>query len=425
MIGVQQAGDVECKQVLLVDGKNSNTSYNLIGMFVDLTIYEDIFSPILTGYIALIESQNLIQTLPIVGGEEYLVIDFVTPSLDTHISKTFVITGVGLREHGDKKNSYVLEFISYEGFIDLNTRYAETFTGNTSTLLNQVFTKSFNSAITNSDTSNNNIKFVSPYWGALKVCNYITSHATTANSKILTPDYLFWQTCQSHNFKSLSNLWSQTPIQDYVFDKDTLRVDIGDGKTVRNIDREYKSVLKLKFVEHQDYMKNMINGAYNHHTFSANLFNKNFNRRDYNILNDFGKTSHASKYPLMSQKANISQTSGLHSIKHTMSNLFDGVSDINDEIIAKRVSILAQLETFKLNIDVHGRTDIQTGQVINFWLNPFKTLDESDKFNPINFDTLYSGKYLITALAHRFTMVKHQITMQVVKDSSYTAVVSQ
>ena len=203
---IMQAGDVEFLRLEIIDTKNNNVRYNLLGSFVDFTIYEDIFSPVLTGYVALVESQNLITEIPIVG-EELLLAEFRTPGRDP-ISCLFHISEIGIREHNDKKNAYTLELISYEGFKDLNLRFSSAYHGNTSEMAKNFYMKVFNKELY-ADVSDNRIKFVSPYWGPLKIINHIASKAVYPNTKMITPDYLFYQTSSGqHKFKSLSNLTS-------------------------------------------------------------------------------------------------------------------------------------------------------------------------------------------------------------------------
>ena len=414
--GIQQAGDVELKQLYLVDTKNKNTHYNLLGIMVDFTVYEDIYKPFLSGYIALIESVNLISTLPILGGEQ-LVAEFVTPGLTKSKTCIFVVTSVNVREADDKTNMYTLELISYEGYIDLNTKVSSAHYGNTTELIKSVFTKFFKTSKLEVEASAGVIKFVSGYWSPLKVINYITSKALFPNNKISTPNFLFWQTSSGHKFRSLSSLFRQPPVIEYVFDKNPARTHLNDGTSTRNITREYATVKTLDFVYSQDYIKNMMSGAYNHRVFGVNLFNKTVNVSTYSILNDFSKTIHTDPFPL--NTANISTSSGMHSFRNTFPNLFDNVNDISDDIYAKRLSLLAQLDTWTLNITVHGRTDIEAGMSCALWLNNFRSVDASDKFSADTYDKLYSGRYLITAIANRFTQAKHSMTMEIIKDSGH------
>lgn len=413
--GILQAGDVEFKVLEIIDTKNNNTRYNLLGSFIDFTIYEDLFSPVLTGYVALVESQNFISTIPIVG-EELLYAEFQTPGRDT-LKCTFYITEVGVREHNDKKNAYTLELVSYEGFKDLNMRFSSAYYGNTGELAKSFYKKVFDKEL-DADMADNRIKFVSPYWGPLKILNHIASKAIFPNTQMITPDYLFYQTNKGHKFKSLSKLLSAETFTDYYFDKNPTRVHDDAGKSVRDIDREYRNIIDLTFVSSQNFVSSMINGAYNHRLYSMDLLRKKMGVKAYSYSSDFKKTTHTDVNPITTLQA--TRFSGLHTVKHKFPYLFDNVDDIGDEIAAKRISLLAQLESFKINVVVHGRTDMEVGKVVNVWMNQFKSVDDKDINTSDTYDKLYSGKYLITAVQHRFTQAKHQMNMQCVKTSVFT-----
>lgn len=419
--GVQTAGDVEFKRLDLIDTKNKNACYNLLGAFIDFTVYEDLFSPVLTGYIALVESQNLIEMLPIVG-EEQIYAEFSTPSLGT-IKCTFQVTKVGLREHGDKKNSYTLDLISSEGYIDLSNRFSKSYSGNTGTLMSSVYKSTFGNPLIDADISDNTIKFISPYWSPLKILNHITSKAIYPNNNIITPNYLFYQTCFGHKFKSLTTLLNQSPFMTYVFDKNPSRTRLSDGTSTRDINREYSEIQDLTFIASPDFIKNMINGAYNHNVYNVDLFNKSYSTKSYSISDDFSKTAHTDAFRLSTYVPPAS--SGLRTVRPTYTNLFDGITDISADIAAKRTSLLAQLETWKLGIVVPGRTDMSVGMVVNVMLNKFKTVDMTDTHSSDTTDKIYSGKYLITAIQHRFTMSKHSMNIELVKDAAFTAITVQ
>lgn len=415
--GIQQAGDVEIKSLFLIDDRKK-IKYNLLAYIVDLTIYEDLFSPVLSGYCALVESQNLISLLPIVGGE-MLYIELATPGLSTIRLQT-QITKIGIREHQDKKNAYTLDFISYEGYVDAQKRISKAYFGNTSDIVNKVYETEFKNKLIDIDQADNLIKFVSPYWSPMRIINHATARAVYPNNRMVTPNYLFYQTIQGHKLKSLTTLLTAPIKTELFFDKHPARKHLIDGTSVRDIDREYKTIKELTFVASQDFLKNSLNGAFNHRVFGVDLLTKKFSLNTYSYTNEFEKSKHTDRNPL--NVLPISKESGLLSIYHTYSNLFNGVKDISAEIVAKRISLLAQLETWKLDVIIHGKTDYEVGQTVFVWLNPFKSADETDKYTGDNYDKIYSGKYLITAIQHRFTNTKHQINMQLIKDSSFTEI---
>ena len=78
--------------------------------------------------------------------------------------------------------------------------------------------------------------------------------------------------------------------------------------------------------------------------------------------------------------------------------------------------MLANLDYMSLELEIHGRTDLVVGDVIDLRLQNFAsaihgTTQEDDKL-----DALWSGHYMITEMQHRLSVNRHKIIMRVSKD---------
>ena len=179
--------------------------------------------------------------------------------------------------------------------------------------------------------------------------------------------------------------------------------------------REYQTIKQLYYINSQDFRENTLNGALSHKVYGVNLLRKEFNSKVYNLKDDFNKSEHLEGSPIISSSAIINDN-GLISNRNFAPNLFNGVDDKSNDIIAKRISLLGQLELFKIDIVVAGRTDIEVGMTIDFQMNQFDETDTTEKSIP-KIDPYYSGYYLITAIQHRISQSRHLMTMQIVKES--------
>lgn len=416
--GVSIAGELSLKRIFIHDAKRLK-KYNIYAAFLEMDIYEDIFSSCLSGTITIVEATNLIFEIPLLG-DEMLEIEYSTPSLESTdtIKKTFSITKVDQREHGgDKKNVYVLHFISKEGLIDLNSKISRSYEGNPHEIVKKIFNTELkvNDEV-EVDDSDGKIKFISPYWSPFKCINYATSRCMTPNTKSIAPNFLFYQTMKKFKLKSLSNLFSQQSFTTYFFDKNPARAQGVNLTSVPDIDRQYSSIKELYFINSQDYIDNISNGSLSHKVYGVDLLRKNFSTKTYRIDRDFAKSSHLDKFPIISPEAVISDH-GLFQMRTTSPQLFDGIADKADDLLVKRISLLGQLDLFKLDIVVPGRTDIEVGMVVDFELNQFRETDDEEKLEK-KIDPYYSGRYLITAIQHRLTQTRHLMTMQIVKEST-------
>jgi len=411
--GIQVAGDVEITGVWLYDTKNNNLGHNLFNIFTDIRIFESIHTAKMNGYIVLNENQNLISSIPIVG-HELLKMEFKTPGMKA-FTVNFVVTGIGMKEHKDKMLAYAINFISVKTYKALNNRISKAYYGNPSDIAKDVYKKAFDQDLLDVDKSDNNIKFVSPFWDPLTILDHVSDFAMLPNQKITTPNYLFYETHTGHKFKSLSTLFRQAPTTVFVFNKNPARLHLDDGSSTRNITMEYANIIDLEFIDAPCIIKRTLTGAENSKVFSMNLLSKEVDISAYTASVDFNKTVHTDERPITNLV--MANNAGLYATRPIFPQLFDGVSDYSADIQSKRVAMLSQLETFKLNITVHGRTDIEVGQMIFLILGNFKTVDNLSATTE-GYDPIYSGKYLITKISHAFTMAKHQMTMEIVKDSA-------
>ena len=166
------------------------------------------------------------------------------------------------------------------------------------------------------------------------------------------------------------------------------------------------------------FIKNTLTGAFNHQLYTVDLFTKKVGLKTYSYKDEFSNTVHTNDYPLTPK---FVPNVGLHSVQITNTNGFTGITDASADILSKRIPLLAQLETFKLNIVIPGNSDLEVGKMIGIFLPLNKTLDKTDILAD-NYDEIYSGNYLITAISHRFTMSKYFQNLQVIKDSSLSQI---
>ena len=83
---INYPGEVYVETIELVT--STGRSVDLSSLFRDISLFEDMFSTSMSGYVLIEDALNLIEELPIVG-EEYLNISLRTPTLKREIKKSF------------------------------------------------------------------------------------------------------------------------------------------------------------------------------------------------------------------------------------------------------------------------------------------------------------------------------------------------
>jgi hypothetical protein len=113
---LRQAGDVNIGYVRITSMAN-NTFFNIKNQVITIQVYEDMFSPFMTGSLIIKDSLDLINALPF-SGMEYLEMEIFTPTIDTELKDQGIIKGkfyiykITEREYiADKQLVYQLHFI--------------------------------------------------------------------------------------------------------------------------------------------------------------------------------------------------------------------------------------------------------------------------------------------------------------------------
>ena len=103
--GVAFAGDVTINAIELVAG---GSKIDIREQVLSIELFEDIFSPFITGKVAITDSQDLINRMPLIG-QELIQIDIQTPEMDQSKFKgTFYIFKMTERMSlGDTETGYV------------------------------------------------------------------------------------------------------------------------------------------------------------------------------------------------------------------------------------------------------------------------------------------------------------------------------
>lgn len=408
---INGAGDIEIKQIDLV-GKYSTTS--LVGLYTEVQIFEDIFSPFITGTITITESFDLINKLPLIG-EEFLILDLTTPGFEKRIKGRFYVfkcsEKVAIR---DKLSGYTLSFISIDAVNDLNIRLNNAWSGFCSDIAFRLIAKDKAGVQTekpiNIEDTINGIKFVCNNWSPVKAINYVAEKSVNKDG---ISSYLFFENRDGFNFVSLHTLYQGNTIQDFIFDNYE-RTETNVGDTIRDIEQDYKRITSMSMPDGFDFIDRLSKGMFTSNLTSYDMVTKRFKRQYFSYQEEFNKIPHLNKFPLNSTEIVSAPDSLVYNkIKHTaMHNGFDDVS--NSDKFLFRLSALANTQGFKLRVETLGRTDYTVGKVIS--LKTFRLESVNDKSNDL-VDPTYTGKYLISAVKHNIGGNTHTCTLELIKDS--------
>lgn len=408
------AGDVNIDKIRIVTP--TGFFQDIAAQVITIHVYEDLFSPFISGSLILKESLDLINLFPFIG-EEYLELEISTPTLQSNnIKGKFHIYKMTNREIvGDRSMVYQLHFISVESLSDLNKKISKSFAGKISDLVSKFITDQYDGLESKKavfvEPTLNNTKYVSNYWSPVQNITYLCEQAVNQNK---TPDFLFFENRDGFYFMSLESLYAGGLFQEFVYDKYT-RDDLPNGGSVRNVQEDYKRILDITIPVGFDYIDRIRSGMISSKMITYDITKKTYATKNYNMFQRFDQQNHLNKFPINSSRSVFRNNAAILTKSKAFGSM-TGFGDVTDaKSIQERTSLMKLAEANKLEITVPGRADYTVGQKISVILNKMEPISNDDADIT---DKMFSGFYIIAAINHVITKQNHECVMEVIKESS-------
>lgn len=408
------AGDVTLDKVNVI---SANGLYqDITAQILSIQIFEDMFSPFITGKLVVRESLDLINLFPFVG-EETLELQISTPSLEnSKISSKFYIFKMTNRDMmGDRVVAYELHFSSTDSIIDINKSISRAFSGKISDIAKTILTD-INWGLQvqkplNIEETSNNLKYVSNFWSPIKNLYHLVDIATNKNK---SPTYLFFENREGYNFVSLESLFKQEVMQEFTKDN-YIRDELSSGGSVKDLQKDYQRIETITVPVAFDYLSRVRSGMFGSKQYYVDYTGKRIGSKNFDLLKTYEKRGHLNKYPLASKKT-IYRYNTKIDVVPKMNSSFYGYSDTsNAAMMQERMSVFKQIESTRLEITVPGRLDYTVGKKVKLNMPRISPISKGDTDTE---DKTFSGNYLIAAINHYIDRERHVSIMELVKDST-------
>lgn len=465
---LQKPGDVVYNEVLLIS--EGAGIIDIKDYVVEINIYEDLFSPCLHGNIIIRDTQNLIEKVPLIG-DEILTLDISTPEITKSsydptncIQKSFAVYAIKNRilSNEDKEQLYSMHFISIEGMLD-NVKYiCQKFEGTTDEVVQKIFDDQFkdiprylngkNTKETAPKTGlyisdqphSSKVSFLPPMWTPFQIMNYLAKRSI-GNTIVDSPTYLFYETTKSFYFCSISGLIKNQLDVGYVANKFKYRKKAHDEQLGENaIKAGYTHIENLEFLTNMDVLQGQDLGHFASSLCTLDMVNKEYVGTVYDHGFEFQKYPHLGNYestptsvePTKKEKkynsifpANVMRSADskvfvetIH--KGVLDNQDDELINLHPEkYVQQRNSLFSDITTLKMKITVPGRTNMEVGTIIDLDY-PSVSADRDKSASEEIRDKWISGYYMITAIHHQITKLRHNAICEIAKDSYLNDLVS-
>lgn len=448
MAELQYAGEylIEVCEIYTTSG----TVIDLKDQFASVNIYEDIFKNALTGDISLVDTNNLLTNLPIIG-QEKLKLRLVTPNEENNSDRGMAIdfTDTPLyiykisskTQVNDRTIAYTLAFTTPEAIRNNRIKIAQSFSGEPTTDVIKKILRDDELLASKKEfyyeKTANNFKFVAPNARPYDFINSVSKRCLSKNYEY-APTFLFYETIKGLWFRTIDNMMDRKNPR-WTYREETPNA-LPEGYKKPDPVTNLHNILNYSVIGSTDVMMNMRRGMYASDLLMIDLVNKTATNHTYNYFDDFTKDKHVDEYntygsqnsPLASdarddfnnrlsdydQSVTYVQAVDRDSPNGLFTARYEGQYDYlgTDIWLQRRRGRLSSLDAaLTLRMEVPGQTTLQAGDLIGVDMRNQGILTEEKR------DPYYSGRYLIKRLRHEFTrgqgVYKHTIHMEVIRDT--------
>lgn len=398
---------------------------DLMSVFQELNIYQDLginkdASPSLTAKVLIKEGWDMLDTMPILGGEE-VVLAFKSPAAPDYVELSFRVAHVGLvadESNSSSKKAFWLNLVTTDAYRDSMLRKSVGLSGSYSDMAAALFPYlESRRAFADIDQSYGTMeRWASPLWPVLKSIDYMASRAFDEQ---LMP-FVFYEDFLGYHFKSLTFLFNQGPTVMTVEEKQNAAIknkmyrDPQDAPLLQdrtfNSERFMRTIVKAEKMFARDQFlanyKDIL--AVDERVYDFNTKTVNPTQRIYTEW--FDSTIHLDPYPMFSDEFNR------ENIRY-----IEAQPDGSEEIDYARRVINFSLASTAMRLLLIGDSRMNVGQV--FFIEDMSNRPKQNE-NLAELSKLSTGHYIILKLRHKISRVTndYQCIAEVGKESMSTQV---
>jgi len=395
---------------------NSGKEFDLKYLMVDLSIFEDIYSFVMSGYLMVKDGVGIIEKMNLTGNE-LITVSFGKTSKDGGDPLYFRLYSIPKRNPvGNLSTEYIkLHFCSEELIISEQTKITKSYKGqNISSIISNILTDYLKIPPyrpqyiqATKGVYDFNIPSIKPLEAISWLSNYARPSATS-NEKLA--DMLFFETQSGFNFASISKLASGNISRTYKYQQQNISPE-GPAEDII-------SILDYEFVKAFDTLNEISSGTYANKLLSLDPITRTACTTIFNYATDYKKTLNPDDTFTDTRNLTRSPNSVIKMAignQNQMKNSYIPQGSVAPDIfletfVPNRTAQISLANYTVVKIKIPGDPFITAGKTVQF---NFPSLSSKK-----GLDKNYSGKYLVTAVRHLIqSQGIYQTVLELAKDS--------
>ena len=399
---------------------------DISSLYSDFSYYESIDSPSVSITASIVDSANLKGSLPIVGGEGivYEFSDSMPDSLQIKgVSRVFKMNNrVRLKKGTDSYNIICTtnEFLRDQYSIVDQTYNEFTAAELVAKIVENFITPDFGKTLQSIDETDGIVRHTFTRTSPFTAIKLLAQESKSSDEKSSSV-FFFFENADGYHFRSLESLFAAPPIKTFYYIEDQV-----GGATDSIV--ENNRITSIQEETGFDILSGVNRGEFGVLVSAYDPIAKQFTKKTYSHQIDYATSTHVGGgkdilSASMSQEVGASPSFEKYIVTNSNAANIDYVVENFPELqqtARKRQDFLhtetaaaARIDSRTLKFAIKGDSSLRAGQTINIFYPPSGE-SRTDKAT----DRYISGKYLITALAHRITQDgNYATTIECTKDS--------
>ena len=409
-----------------ISSNQQNKAADLTGGVVDFRYYESVLSNNVTASVVITDSGfkaegdkvnegvSVLDDLPIRGGERTDIVIEDNYKNQLRFPDGLYVNRVRDGDSGTQKETFSIDFASKEYFANEQSRVLARYEGKISEHVDSIITE-MGGTMENNDNTSLNYNFIGNDRKPFYTCTWLASKAVPDKDVGTRAGYVFYQTRDGFNFRSIDNIFDGEPNKKFIKNNTG---ELPQGYTANILDYSIESDIDLK--------QNLTLGTYNSRAIYFNPFAMDYYVKEFKYQED--KVGKAGKYfggDLVAEEFTQTPT-------RLMSHIFDvgampnGTG--NDQLaqwkenstspnydaentMAQSVMRYNQMFSVKTNITIPLDLSIKAGDVVKCDFPQVSGDNKPEK----NEQT--GGIYMVASVCHRVTQRESFSRLALVRDS--------
>ena len=398
---------------------------------VDLRYYENVLSPSVTFSVGIKETDNLLDSLPIKGGEKCDII--LEDSQNGKLNLSLYVNRVRNVIKDPLESNYFLDLTSEESFTNDQSRVVKRYDGKISDSVESILKQSTSGSMGIKTSKNVKVdktlikyNFIGNNKKPFTVCTWLASKSVPENAGKSggAAGYLFYETQDGFNFRSIDALFKeQKPKRKLIF----------TGTPDQPIDYNTK-IINYSVEKNIDLKNNLTLGTYSNESIFFDFYDFKYRERSYSV--DEGGVS-GSKDKLEHGGKDNFDASVTDKFRSKPSRIMTRILDVGTlpegksskeqlknwknhpdqptfdaaKVMVQSAMRYNQLYSIKINVLIAGDFSLRAGDLVSC---DFSQVNPSTS---VGIDKRSSGIYMIASVCHRLTSKHTTSNLTLVRDT--------